>query len=106
MSRDKRLLKLADAWNVMQESLVARTPIEGPAIIESSDALLQKFKDLITIEDSEVEINIKLGWKTIATIYEDGGQWFPYVDNKPIVTLGHPTKEAAFQKLIEYFIND
>lgn len=108
MNRDKKLLKLVEEWNKLEDSLVARTPIEGPAMVESDSTaqILQKFKDLLTIQDDEVELSVKLGWLTLGTVSEDEGKWYPSVQNKEIVSLGFDTKEEAMQKVINYYIND
>jgi methyl coenzyme M reductase subunit D len=106
MSRDKKLLKLVETWNKLEDSLVARTPIEGPAMVESNDKLIQPFKDLLTIQDDEVELSVKLGWVTLGTVNEDEGKWYPTIGNRELLSLGYNTKEEALQKILDYYKND
>jgi hypothetical protein len=43
MDKDRKMRDLMEAWKGMEESLVSRTPIEGPAMVEAervTDAIL------------------------------------------------------------------
>lgn len=113
MQRDKQLIKLLEAWNAIdtKESLVSRAPIEGAIAVEAKIPLanplnIDKLKNSLIIEDGDTDITIRLGWKTLATIEEEDGKWFPTIDGKEILSLGYDTKQQAIDKIIEYFVKE
>jgi len=64
---------------------------------------LDKLKDLLTIEESDTDVIIKLGWVTIACLEEEDGRWFPRMPgNKTISVWGFVSKELAFEYLLHY----
>lgn len=99
---DKRKKQLQEAWQSM-ESLVSPTPVEGPAMVEKAGLNIDELKSLLTVEDGDTDVHIKLGWKTIATISEDGGKWFPSIDGSEVSTFGLDTKEDAIKRVIGFF---
>jgi hypothetical protein len=70
-----------------------------------ANSFVEQFKSLITIEDDDITVDVKLGWITLATINEEDGMWYVSMNNKEI-GMGKPTKEQALQYLLEYFKED
>ena len=64
---------------------------------------LANLKSMITMEEDDVEVVIKVGWITIARLVEEDGRWFPTIPSvKEISTMGFKTKELAFDGLLHY----
>lgn len=65
---------------------------------------IDALKSLLTVEDSAVEVTIKMGWKTIAMFEEQHGRWWISVGGKEIGReLGYSSKEKALEGLLAYF---
>lgn len=104
MLNDRHLKKLNEAWAAMNAPVAPAPTNEAvPTAPSQMPALLEEFKNLITMKDDEIEVEIDLGWHGLAALYEDNGKWFPLVMQKQISTFGYPTKEEAMKKLIAYF---
>jgi len=100
MINDKRLKKLIEAWNDMETTIVP-TNEAAPAQMPN---LLEELKSIFNIVDNEVEVDIKLGSRDIATLYEDNdGMWVPMVFAHTISATKFDTKEEAFKAVIDYF---
>jgi hypothetical protein len=73
------------------------------ALINSSN--LEDLKRLITITESDTDVSVKLGWRTIATISEDDGLW--YLDgggeDGPTSVGGYRTKQAALAAVVKFY---
>ena len=64
-------------------------------------------KAILTIDDSDVEVTVRMGWKTIAMLEEQNGRWFLTVDGKDCGRmLGYSSKEKALEGLIAYLTID
>jgi len=97
MLEDKRLKKLNEAWAQMN------VPTNEAVPTSQMPALLEELKNLITMKNGELEVEIDLGWHSLSVLYEDNGKWFPTIKQKPISITGYPTKEDAMKALIAYF---
>ena len=70
---------------------------------------INKLKDLLTISDGDTDVEIRIGWHTIARIEIEDGAWYPSVRNTSgnwIYINGmsdNLTKEQAFNKIVERF---
>ena len=111
MHRDKQLKKLVEAWSAIDanESLVSRTPIEGAIAVESETQPLSidRLKDLITIEDGDTDVTIRIGWKAFASLEEEDGKWYPSIGGKEMGTLmGFESKQQALDQIIDYFAKE
>lgn len=96
MIEDKRLKKLNEAYANME---AAAAPTNN---VNQLQALSDQLKGLVTVTDGELEVEIKLGWKTIATLYEEDGAWYVVMGQQQGVR-GHPSKEEALKAVIAYF---
>jgi hypothetical protein len=102
-------MDLSKAWGLLKENMETTglgLPMEAE-VVPSTDTgpYLEKLKSLLTITDSEVEVEIKLGWVTIGRIEEEDGLWYPSINNKTMATLGK-TKEQAIEFIIRYYMED
>lgn len=111
MHRDKQLKKLVEAWGAIdaKESLVSRTPSEGAIAVESQIPTLniEGLKNLIAIDDGDTDVTIRVGWRTLASLQEEDGKWYPSIGGKEIGTLmGFNSKQQAFDHIIDYFAKE
>jgi hypothetical protein len=93
--------KLLDAWKLLESNGLGDEWKEGSTLSATEVTPSERFKDLVTIEDSGVDVEIRLGWLPIATISEDRGEWFITVRNKEITSV-QGSKEEALDLLFNY----
>ena len=93
--------KLLDAWKLLESNGLGNEWKEGSTLSAPEDTTVERFKNLLTIEDSGVDVEIRLGWLPIATLSEDRGEWFITVRNKEITSV-HGSKEEALDLLFNY----
>jgi hypothetical protein len=66
MDNDRLMSKLKEAWSNFEESLVSRTPIEGPAIVEKSPTHITQGQNMYhNIEDQEKLKQLEAAWHQV-----------------------------------------
>jgi hypothetical protein len=102
---DNEDAKLLDAWKLLESNGLGNEWKEGSTLSAPEDTTAERFKNLLTINDSGVDVEILLGWLPIATISEDRGEWFITVRNKEITSV-QGSKEEALDVLFNYIKGD
>jgi len=59
-------------------------------------------KDLITITETDGEVEFKVGTYLIARALEDDGVWYPYVMGHQIGLLGFDSKDKAYSYILNH----
>jgi len=102
---DNEDAKLLDAWKLLESNGLGNEWKEGSTLSAPEDTTAERFKELINIEDSGVDVEIRLGWFPIATITEDNGEWYISVRNKEITSV-IGSKEEALDVLFKYLYGE
>ncbi len=64
---------------------------------------LETLKSLISIDDEGLDVYIRIGWNTIATISEEDGEWYiSFSPTRPPAAC-RDSKEKAIEYAVNYF---
>jgi hypothetical protein len=101
---DNEDAKLLDAWKLLESNGLGNEWKEGSTLSAPEDTTAERFKNLLTINDNGVDVEILFGWLPIANIEEIFGNWVVSVRNKEISS--HRSREEALDELFKYMRDD
>jgi hypothetical protein len=69
---------------------------------------LEALRSMLTVTETDTDMDVKLGWMTVAHITEEDGEWFVTMrgDKLPLDSMGWVSKEEALGRLVKYLTLD